>query len=132
VTTPTKARVLPDNIANRPWLYKSYVRQLAGALGANVDFFTFDYIANTRGTTEKNNAIMETETRIREGKKAFEVPGNMSRVLGRYFSTSNAHFGRRLVPHFNITTVRVYKPDLEQSGLFVLDHIEYTTTITYD
>jgi RHS repeat-associated protein len=104
----------PDKIANRPELYKRYANHLSRVLGkainfkGQVDMFTFNYVADSRGSTEQNSAIFETEIRIREGAGTFSVAGNQVGAINNYISASNAHFGRNVQVNAVFTNVDVY------------------------
>jgi RHS repeat-associated protein len=123
----------PDKIANRPELYKQYVSQLSQALGhrlnfkGNIDLFTFDYIANNKGSTEQNSAIFETEVRIREGIRTFSVAGNQVNAINQYIGASNDHFGRDIQANVIYTTVDVYNKNDE--GKWVKTKTEQRTFI---
>ena len=84
----------PDKIANRPELYLQYVNDLVGTLGgSNVDLFTFEYVANSGGSTGQNSAIFEAEVRLREGAGSFSVLGSHASAIGSYLDARNAHYG---------------------------------------
>jgi len=120
----------PDKIARRPDLYKDYVRTLAFALGGidnNVDMFTFDYIADCKGTTQQNSAILETEVRIREGVNAFDVAGDFADAVIGYINSSNSHFGRHVRAKAAEATVTHYKKNSE--GEWVEDSTEQRTFV---
>ncbi|WP_205509895.1 RHS repeat domain-containing protein [Longitalea arenae] len=103
-----------DKIANRPELYKSYTQHLAKALGGrlgfegNIDMFTFNYVADSKGSTQQNSAIFETEIRIREGISAFSVEGNQVDAIGKYIGARNNHFGSNITANGVYTDVDVY------------------------
>jgi RHS repeat-associated protein len=107
----------PDQIANRPWLYKEYAQRLAGALSdrfrykGNLDMFTFNYVANSKGNTVQNSAVFETEIRIREGVGSFSVEGNQVDAINSYIRASNEHFGRSVQAKTVYTNVDVYNKD---------------------
>jgi RHS repeat-associated protein len=104
----------PDDIANRPGLYLEYVNSLAGDLGSKlgaskIDMFTFNYVANSGGGTEQNNAVFETEVRIREGAKTFSVAGNQVGTINDYLKARNGHYSGQANTNVINTNVDVYK-----------------------
>jgi RHS repeat-associated protein len=105
----------PDKIKNRPELYLKYVQQLQEEMGSRLgfknklDLFTFDYIAQSKGGTEENSAVLETEIRIREGATSFYVAGNQVDEINDYLQASNDHFGRKVSAKVIYDTVDVYK-----------------------
>jgi RHS repeat-associated protein len=109
----------PDQIANRPWLYKEYVQRLAGALSdrfnykGNIDMFTFNYVADSKGKTGQNSAIFETEIRIRQGARLYSVAGNQVDAIQKYITASNNHFGRNVQATVVYTTVDIYNVNNE-------------------
>lgn len=104
----------PDKIANRPELYLQYVQQLQEEMGSRlgnkgkVDLYTFDYIAKSKGSTEQNSAIFETEIRIREGISSFSIQGNHVDVINSYLKSSNEHYGRSISANATFTNVDIY------------------------
>jgi RHS repeat-associated protein len=96
----------PDLIANRPELYMQYVTRLAGVMAArlgfnsNVDLFAFKYIADQKGSTLENSAILETEIRIRQGVRSFTVEGNQVKSINQYL---NIRGNVQTTPHANVT-----------------------------
>ncbi|QJB30708.1 hypothetical protein HF329_05105 [Chitinophaga oryzae] len=124
----------PDKIANRPGLYKTYASHLSSALGKSlnfkgkVDMFTFNYVADSRGSTEQNSAIFETEIRIREGVGSFSVAGNQVGAINDYISSSNAHFGRNVQANAVYTNVDVYNKN--DDGEWVKTKSERRTFVT--
>lgn len=123
----------PDKIANRPELYKTYVNRLANVLGerlnfnGSVDLFTFNYVADNRGSTQQNSAIFETEIRIREGINTFSVEGNQVETIGKYIAASNGHFGRNLQVKAVYTDVDVYNRN--ENGEWVKTKTEKRTLV---
>jgi RHS repeat-associated protein len=102
----------PDKIANRPGLYLEYAEALTNMLGGfQEDMFTFNYVANNKGTTEQNSAILETEVRLMEGVKTFSVAGNQTGTIKDYMSARNKHTGRNTGYKSASVTGDVYKPD---------------------
>jgi hypothetical protein len=82
----------PDKIANRPELYLEYADGLVSMLGGfQKDMFTFEYVANNKGTTEQNEAILETEVRLLEGQNTFSVSGNQVGQINKYMTARNKH-----------------------------------------
>jgi RHS repeat-associated protein len=124
----------PDKIANRPLLYKEYANRLAEALGSRLnyssklDMFTFNYIADTKGSTEQNSAILEAEIRIREGIGVFSVEGNQVDAISKYIDVSNDHFGRSVQVKSVYTDVDVYNKD--NDGNWVKTKTEKRTLIS--
>jgi hypothetical protein len=107
----------PDKIANRPWLYLEYVERLANSLGkrlsfsGSIDLFPFLYIAESGANTEENSAVLEAETRIRQGVKSFNVAGDQVNAIKRYVSISNNHYGRNKKVNSWSGWVDVYRRD---------------------
>ena len=104
----------PDKIANRPDLYLEYANSLADNLGSKlgggkIDMFTFNYVANSGGTTEQNSAVFETEIRIREGAQTFSVAGNQVGTINNYLQARNGHFSGQAKSNVVNTNVDVYK-----------------------
>lgn len=124
----------PDKIANRPALYKEYVSILSAALGyrlnfsGNIDKFTFNYVADNKGSTEQNSAILETEVRIRQGAGVFSVAGDEVGTINKYLRASNDHFGRNVQADAVYTTVDVYNKS--EDGTWVKTTTEQRTFIT--
>ena len=87
---------------------------MAQALGnrlgfkGNVDMFTFNYVANLKGSTQQNSAVFETEVRIREGFSSYSVEGNHVDAINDYIGASNNHFGRKVQAKAVYTDVDVY------------------------
>lgn len=104
----------PDKIKNRPDLYLQYVQQLQSDIGSrlgfngSLDLFTFNFIANSKGSTEQNCAVFETEIRIREGAKMFSVGGNQVDAINSYIKSSNEHYNRDANATVIYTDVDVY------------------------
>ena len=104
----------PDKIKNRPDLYLQYVQQLQDDMGSRlgfkgkVDMFTFDYVAKSKGGTEQNSAVFETEIRIREGASSFSVGGNQVDAINDYLKGSNSHYGRNVSANVVYTDVDMY------------------------
>jgi RHS repeat-associated protein len=104
----------PDKIAERPGLYLEYANSLAGNLnnkfgGNKIDMFTFDYVANSGGTTAQNSAVLETEVRIQEGAKTFSVAGNQVGTINNYLKARNSHYNSQTKANVVQTDVDVYK-----------------------
>lgn len=104
----------PNKIANRPDLYLEYVNSLADNLGSKlgagkIDMFTFNYVANSGGTTEQNSAVFETEVRIRERAQTFSVAGNQVGTINNYLKARNGHFSDHAKSNVVNTNVDVYK-----------------------
>ncbi|KFF21496.1 hypothetical protein IW22_05910 [Chryseobacterium sp. JM1] len=104
----------PDKIANRPDLYLEYANSLADNLGSKlgagkIDMFTFNYVANSGGTTEQNSAVFETEVRIREGAQMFSVAGNQVGTINNYLRARNGHFNGQAKGNVVNTDVDMYK-----------------------
>ena len=127
-------RTDPDKIANRPELYKTYVGVLEQVLGYRINFkgsvdkFTFNYIADKRGSTEQNSAILETEVRIRQKMGTFSVAGNEVDAINEYVGASNDHFGRNVQVNAVYTDVDVY--NLNADGEWVKTKTEKRTFVT--
>lgn len=125
----------PDKIKNRPELYKQYVAQLADVLGqrlnfkGKIDWFTFDYVADSRGSTEQNSAIFETEIRIRNGVGTFSVVGHYRDAISNYIKASNAVFGRNIIPTILMTSVDIYTFD-PRHGIWVKTGTEERTYVS--
>jgi RHS repeat-associated protein len=123
----------PDKIANRPELYKQYVGQLEEALGGrlgfkgNVDMFTFNYVADSKGSTQQNSAVFETEIRIREGIGAFSVEGNQVGTINKYIGARNGHFGSNVTANALYTDVDVYNKN--ENGEWVKTKTEKRTFV---
>lgn len=123
----------PDKIANRPGLYKQYVNQLAQVLGnrlgfkGNVDKFTFNYVADSKGSTAQNSAILETEVRIMEGSGVYSVEGNQVDAIGNYIKASNENFGRNVQAEAVYTDVDVYNKN--ENGEWVKTKSEKRTFV---
>ncbi|WP_108808290.1 DUF6443 domain-containing protein [Aquimarina spinulae] len=86
----------PDKIANRPELYLEYVFSLIYTLGGNnttADTFTFDYVADSGGSTDQNSAVFETEVRLREGVQTFSVLGDQRGAINNYMGARNKKYG---------------------------------------
>ena len=104
----------PDKIENRPDLYLQYVQQLQDEMGSRlgfkgeIDMFTFDYVAKSKGTTIQNSAVFETEIRIREDAGSFSVAGNQVDVINDYLKRSNDHYGRNVSANVVYTDVDMY------------------------
>jgi hypothetical protein len=108
----------PDKIYNRPGLYKQYVRDLSTVLeSGNIDFFTFDYVADSKKSSEENMSIFETEVRIREGVNIFDVDGDFGDAIKKYVKQSNNHFHRNL----NVETVKGTKMKKNDDGSYSPD-----------
>jgi len=126
----------PDKIALRPELYKRYTRELSSAMAGrfgfkgSVDMFTFDYIAGSRGSTEQNSAILETEIRIREGASSFSVEGNQVGAIGDYMRSSNQHFGRKVGATIKYADVDMYKKNAD--GEWEKDKTETRTFVKFN
>jgi len=124
-----------DKIANRPELYKAYTQQLADVLGGRlryeggVDLFTFNYVADSKGSTQQNSAIFETEIRIREGAGSFSVEGNQVGAIGKYMGARNGHFGSNISADAVYTDVDVYKRN--ENGEWVKDKTEKRTFVNF-
>jgi RHS repeat-associated protein len=124
----------PDKIANRPELYKKYAQNLAQVLGdrlgfkGNIDMFTFNYVADSKGSTEQNSAILETEIRIREGAGVFSVAGNQVDAIGKYVGARNSHFGSDVITNSVYTDVDVYNKN--ENGEWVKTATEKRTFVT--
>lgn len=104
----------PDDIAKRPGLYLEYVNSLAYNLGTKlgagkIDMFTFNYVANSGGSTQQNSAVFETEVRIQEGVKTFSVTGNQVGAINNYLKARNGHYGGQVKSNVVNTDVDVYK-----------------------
>lgn len=125
----------PDKISNRPELYLQYVNQLKDDLGSRlgfkgqIDTYTFDYIAKTKGSTEQNSAIFETEIRIREGAGSFTAEGNQVDAIKDYLKDSNEHYGRNVDATAVFTNVDIYKQD--DSGDWVKEKTEKRTVVNF-
>jgi RHS repeat-associated protein len=123
----------PDKIANRPELYKQYVSQLEGALGGrlgfkgNMDMFTFNYVADSKGSTQQNSAVFETEIRIREGVGIFSVEGNQVHAINKYVDARNGHFGSNVTANAVYTDVDVYNKN--EDGEWVKTKTEKRTFV---
>lgn len=128
-----KFRVDPDKIANRPELYKQYASQLSQVLGhrlnysGKIDLFTFNYIADKRGSTEQNSAILEAEVRIRQGSGIFSVAGDQVDLINDYVGASNDHFGRDVQVNSTYTDVDVYNKN--EDGEWVKTKTEKRTIV---
>uniref|UniRef100_UPI00192C4C46 RHS repeat-associated core domain-containing protein n=1 Tax=Flavobacterium sp. UGB4466 TaxID=2730889 RepID=UPI00192C4C46 len=102
----------PDKIAERPELYKEYASSLTSMLGGNLeDMFTFNYVADNKGTTEQNSAILETEVRIQEGVKTFSVVGNQVGTINSYMKSRDAYTNTKSKYMATSATGDVYRPD---------------------
>ena len=104
----------PDKISERPELYLEYANSLASELGSKlgggkIDMFTFNYVANSGGSTEQNSAVFETEVRIREGAQTFSVAGNQVGAINSYMKARNSHFGGQAKANVVNTNVDMYK-----------------------
>lgn len=123
----------PDKIAGRPELYKQYVGQLAQALGGRlgfegkVDMFTFNYVADSKGSTQQNSAILETEIRIRGGAGVFSVDGNQVNAINKYVGARNGHFGSNVTTNAVYTDVDVYNKN--ENGEWVKTKTEKRTFV---
>ncbi len=73
-----------------------------------VDMFTFDYVAKSKGTTQQNSAVFETEIRIMEGVGTFSVGGNQVDVINGYLKSSNEHYGRSVSANVVYANVDMY------------------------
>jgi len=104
----------PDKISERPELYLKYVNALKNSLSnnvgfnGNVDLFTFNYIADSGGSTEQNSAVFETEVRILEGASSFSTSGNQIKTINDYLSSRNCHYGSDVKANVIYTSVDVY------------------------
>ncbi|MNX91314.1 hypothetical protein D3C86_1233890 [compost metagenome] len=102
----------PDKIANRPELYLEYAKGLVNMMGGfQEDMFTFEYVANNKGTTEQNSAIFETEVRLREGVQTFSVEGNQVGTINNYMKSRDKHTGSTSKYKAVTATGTTYKPD---------------------
>jgi len=76
----------PDKIKNRPNLYLSYVKDLAGVIKertdatGDIDLFVFDYVAQSGFSTEKNIDIYRAESTILDGSGTFTISGDARHV----------------------------------------------------
>jgi hypothetical protein len=122
-----------DKISNRPELYRAYTQDLAKSLGArlgfegSIDMFTFNYVADSKGSTQQNSAILETEVRIREGVGAFSVEGNQVDVIGKYVGARNSYFGNDVSASAVYTDVDVYNRN--ENGEWVKSKSEKRTLV---
>jgi hypothetical protein len=105
----------PDKIARRSGLYSQYVQSLHNAMKdkfnisyTGFDFFTFDYVASTGGSTEQNSAILETEVRLQQGVQNFTVAGNQVDTINKYIGARNSHFGNSYVAKASYVQVDSY------------------------
>src|SRR6218665_931441 len=77
----------------------------------NVDYFTFEYVAGSKGTSEQNSALFETEIRIREGVKVFEVNGDQRETIDKYLKARNDYYGSNIRFGTYTTNVDTYSRD---------------------
>jgi RHS repeat-associated protein len=124
----------PDKIAERPALYMQYVRGLAQLFSRkfgpcnDIDLFTFEYIAKTKGSTSQNCAIFETEIRIREGACNFTVNGKHDGAINDYLLKSNSHFRRSANARVESYRVKVFT----KAGNRWIESDEWKTFVSFD
>ena len=92
--------------------YKENAEALTDMLGGfHEDVFTFNYVANNKGSTEQNSAILETEVRIQEGIKTFSVTGNQVGTISNYMKARDGHTMTKSKYKATSVTGDVYRSD---------------------
>lgn len=89
--------------------------------------FTFNYVADPKGSTQQNSAIFETEIRIREGIGAFRVEGNQVGTIYSYLGARNNHFGSTVTANAVYMDVDVYNKN--ENGEWVKTKTEKRTFV---
>ena len=92
-----------------------------------IDMFTFNYVADSKGNTQQNSAIFETELRIRQGVGLFSVEGNELDTIGKYVNARNDQFGSNITANAIYTDVDVYNKN--ESGEWVKTKREKRTFV---